>query len=116
MLWGDWFGVSHPVVNDGDYGKCKTAECRRDRAIFGSQRRDRLLGSRTRRSLPMDRRDLAALSILAAVQGSARSAAGIHHQDDGLERAPGDALDRAILGQWAGAREGVSAASLCASV
>jgi hypothetical protein len=31
------FRVSHPVVNDGDYGNCETAERRRDQAVFEGQ-------------------------------------------------------------------------------
>jgi hypothetical protein len=61
----------------------------------------------------MDRGD-AALSVLATVEGSARSIAGVPRQgqDDGLERAAGDTLDRALFGHWTGARAGVSAASV----
>jgi hypothetical protein len=70
-------------------------------------------GTESSRSLPMDRGD-AALSVLATVEGSARSIAGVPRQgqDDGLERAAGDTLDRALFGHWTGARAGVSAASV----
>ena len=107
MGLGDGFGVAHPVVDDDDYGKPEAAQPGRDPAVFEGQRRNRLLCHGTLWSLPVDRRDPTALSILTAIQGGARGGARIPRQDDGVERAAGDALDRAILAHRPGAREGV---------
>src|SRR6202035_191984 len=109
---GGGFRVSHPVVNDDDYGKPEAAQPRRDPAVFEGQRRHRLRSQRPLWSLPVDRRDSPALPILTAVQGSARRGARIPGEDDWFEPAAGDALDRSISANRPSPREGISAASL----